>query len=234
MKLNHLFASTTLPTLFREAPVEGTPAAVAPTPAPAADAIPAPSAVSGAPADDGTTPPVDSADAPVTAGDEPLETPAPMTFEDLALPEGFDIPEESREGLLSLLNDPELSRTELANKLIGLQAASAGDPAASLATALEDLNNSQQDEWRTALTALPNFGGATLDQNLAEVKQGMQFAGAGKEVFDALDLTGAGNHPALVPFLHKLVKPFLEANPVQANPSQGKLKPENKMFPDQN
>ena len=82
------------------------------------------------------------------------------------------------------------------------------------------------------MAALPTFGGANLDQNLAEVKQGMELAGASPEAFAALNVTGAGNHPALVPFLHKLVKPYLEAAPVTTTPSEGKLSREATMFPD--
>ena len=232
MKRN-LFSTTAFfaPTIAWDTPTEGAPATPAAEPTPAA--TPTPSAITGAPKADEAPASVDAAGNPVEAVDDPAPAPLPTTFEDLVLPVGYEIPEASREGLLALLNDPELSRTDLANKLIEMQGAMAGDPAANLAAQLETLNTTQQDEWRTALTALPNFGGAALDQNLAEVKQGMEFAGAGKEVFDALDLTGAGNHPALVPLLHKLVKPYLEAAPTTTDPAQGKLTREQKMFPNQ-
>lgn len=200
-----------------EAPDVGTPS---PTPAPVEEPVAEPTG----------EPTPAPAPAPV-AEPAPAPAPEPITYEGLALPDGFEIPEAGREGFLSIVNNAELSRTDMLNQLIALQATATGDPTAHLADAMAAQFAQTQTEWREALTALPNFGGNALDQNLAEVKQGLELAGASAEAFAALDLTGAGNHPALAPLLHKLIKPYLEAAPVTTDPNQGKLTREQTMYP---
>ena len=157
--------------------------------------------------------------------------PEPITMESLTLPEGFEIPEEQQGALLEVLNDPEVSRADLVNRLIEMQTNVSTANVEALQQAMNEQWLGTQTEWQKQLSAVPEFGGERLDESLAEVKKGLEAAGATKEVFDALDVTGAGNHPALVPLLHKLIKPFLEGAPVATSPSSGKLSREAKMFP---
>jgi hypothetical protein len=63
-------------------------------------------------------------------------------------------------------------------------------------------------KWQEEVRADPVFGGAKLDENLGKVSTLInEFAAKnggpeiGQSVREAMDLTGAGNHPAIVKFL---------------------------------
>ncbi|MBM61909.1 MAG: hypothetical protein CL484_03035 [Acidobacteria bacterium] len=173
----------------------------------------------------------DSGDDTVKGDDN---TPEPITIDAITLPEGFEIAEDQQEAFLSVLNDPELSRAEVANKLIEMQATQGMNNAETLQAALTEQWNNTQREWQQQLTALPEIGGERLDETLAEVKTGMEAAGATKEVFDALDVTGAGNHPQIVQFLHKVTAGFREGAPVSTKPAETKVSRAEKMYPSMN
>jgi Ca2+-binding RTX toxin-like protein len=150
------------------------------------------------------------------------DTVSPVTADDLVIPENFEIPDEAQTEILGLLNDPELSRADFVNKMIEMQSEAMAASLEEAVTANQQAWDNTQTEWQTALKSIPNFGGEALDEHLAQTKKGLEAAGAGQEFFDALDMTGAGNHPALVPMLHKLIKPYLEGTPVSGNPPKGK------------
>jgi hypothetical protein len=204
---------------FRFRPFWETPGEGAPTPGtsipPADDSVPAEE-----------TPPVEGdeetpsetapSDDDKSTDPKSAEPPAPITMEDITLPEGVAIPEESQTALLEVLNDNELSRGELVSKLISMQAE-------ATATAQESAWAETQTQWREQTAALPNFGGDKLEQNLAEIKRGLDAAGATKEAYEALEVTGLGNNPHILPLLHKLAQPFLEGTPVTGKPSQGNV-----------
>lgn len=155
------------------------------------------------------------------------EAPAPLTPEDVSIPEGFEVDEESLSSALEIMNDAELSAKDRLQKLVDLQAALAQRGAEQQAQAWNEL----QDQWRAEVQADPEIGGAKMAENLAQIKKGLEAAGAPKEFFDALRFTGAGNNPHIVRMFHKLTKPYAEGRPVSGEPAQGKLKLEQKLYP---
>lgn len=161
-----------------------------------------------------------------TGDDADPEPPAPepITLDQLSLPEGFAIPDDIQEPFLEVINNSELSRTEMVNELIKLQSQASN-------SAAEQLWTTTQETWRQEAQALPEIGGDKFDQSLAEIKRGLDAAGATKEVYQALDITGAGNNPHIIQLMHKLTKPFREAGPVSGAPSQGTVDRASRMYP---
>lgn len=157
-------------------------------------------------------------------GEEPF---VPLTAEDVTIPEGFEVDEETLGSALEVMNDQALSPKERLQKLVDLQAAISQQGAEAQAKAWSDM----QDQWRAEVQSDPEIGGAKMAENLARIKKGLEAAGAGKEFFEALRFTGAGNNPHIVRMFHKLTKPYAEGGPVSGAPAQGKLSLEQKLYP---
>ena len=142
----------------------------------------------------------------------------PLTPTDISLSEGVTINEEGMTGFLSLINDTELSRADLAQKLIDLQVSTTEEAATAAAEAATASWNEMQSTWQDEVRALPNLGGDNLNATLAGIKKGLQAVGADQATFDALTLTGAGNNPAIIKVLHALTKPQNEGAPILGAP----------------
>lgn len=159
--------------------------------------------------------------------DAPDNSPATISMEDLSLPEGLAIPEESQEGFLSILNNPDLTKPQMINELLKMQQDSM---VAQQNAAIEEWQNTRNG-WREQAQALPEIGGDKLNETLATIKSGLEAAGATNEAFAALDVTGAGDHPAIISLMRKLVEPFLETPPVPGNPETVKPDVATRFYP---
>lgn len=159
----------------------------------------------------------------------PVEA-APLTAQDIQLPEGIEVPEEAMTEFLGLMNDAQLSAGERANKLLALQSNFITTALESVGKQIESQWESTQQEWRTQAQALPEIGGAKLPETLATIKKGLDAVGATKETYAALDLTGAGNHPEIIRVFHALTKHLAEGRPVSGAPTKGPLSQAEKMF----
>lgn len=159
--------------------------------------------------------PAQGADPAAKADGAAAEPPVAFDIAALTLPEGITLDESTGKAFTELLNDAALTPQERGQKLFDLYTSNT----TSLQTAAQeaqvaawtDLNTT----WRTEVDALPEFKGK-VEVELAAIKQvlvGPEFK-APKEFFSALDLTGAGNHPAVLQMLHKLVAPYREGKPV--------------------
>jgi hypothetical protein len=200
---------------FREEPGEpaaggGEPATPPADPAPADPAPSDKSLISGADPkpDEGNDPkpdPADPADPP--KGEE--TPPEPIKLEDITLPEGMEFGEEEGAAFVEMLNDENLSKQELVGKMLEMHK----DAVTNTVQQLTDDWNKTRSEWHTAAKALPEIGGEKFDATLASIKSGFDAAGAGQEVYDALDATGLGDNPHFIQLAHKLVQPFLEQPP---------------------
>ena len=177
---------------------------------------------------EGETPPAGE-ETPPGEGETP-PAPVPVTMENITLPEGIDIPEDSREEFLGFINDAELSRADLVTKLIGMQAESL----TAAAQAPIDAWTTLREGWQTEARALPEIGGDKLEGSLADIKRGLDAAGATKEAYEALDVTGAGDNPHLIQMMHKLVQPFLEKAPPPGDPTTIKADLATRMYPSMN
>lgn len=130
--------------------------------------------------------------------------PAELTAEALKLPEGMSADDESVSTFLGTLNrhiKGELDATEFANSLLEMQAGLAQKSA----QAMDEAWTKQQDDWVAEVRKNEEFGGKNLDASVASIRRfiNSQMGDGAKDVFTALSMTGAGNHPAIFGLLHK-------------------------------
>lgn len=164
------------------------------------------------------------------AEEKPAEVVAPLTAQDLTLPEGLEVPEETLTEFLSVMNDSELDPKGRAEKLLGLQQSFMTTVLEDVGKHLETSWNETIEGWEKQVQALPEIGGKALPQTLATIKKGLETVGATKETFQAFDLTGAGSNPEIVRVLFALTKHLAEGSPVSGSPTKGPLTLEQKMF----
>lgn len=127
---------------------------------------------------------------------------------------------------LGILNNQELSANDRAQALVDLQ----GKALAQAAEAQTKAWTTLQDEWQGKVKADPEIGGAKLQDTLASVGKLVTEYGT-DELREALDVTGAGNHPAVVKFFAKMASRLTEGSAVPGNPAgQGQSLAE-KMYP---
>lgn len=187
--------------------------------------------------DTGTVTPVDPNANPASGDDTPAggegegakpnDPPPPDPFDaaKLTLPEGLTLPEEIGKTFADTLNNPDLSPQERGQALLDLYSKQMTEQAEAGMKAAADSWTEMTAKWRDEIKALPEFTGK-VDAELGAVKQALISAGAGDEFFAALNLTGAGNHPAVVQMLHKLTTHLREGGAVggATKPSSGKTR----------
>lgn len=209
-----------------ETPNEGTPTPVTPPPA----AAPVPSAET----DPLKTPEANSEDSSPKGllsedpSADPNGTSEPLTLTDFTIPEGFEIPEELGNSFLEVLaeSDPKQRGQKLLDMYAEVQKQ-------SVQQGIELWDKTVKD-WQDQVRADPEFGGENLAKNLAAIKGGLKAAGATKETFEALSLTGAENNPEILKLLLKLTKGFREGGHVDGQTVRAPLSREElaaKMYP---
>lgn len=165
----------------------------------------------------GNTPPAEEAAAGAEGDDTDPEAHAPFDLAGLALPEGFELDEELGKGFAELLTDENLTAQERGQKLVDLHATTVQSAVervtAEMQQANMDLWKQTNETWRSEIAKLPEFKD-NPDAEAGKVMQALTAVGAGKEFFQAIDMTGAGNHPAILQILHRLTKPFMEGGAV--------------------
>lgn len=134
--------------------------------------------------------------------------PEPLTWDKIAVPEGLEVPEDLQGSLLSIFNNSELTPAEVAAQTLALHA----QQAQAMWDQQTQLWEQTQNEWREQTRNLPEFQGGRYEQELGKVAKLLNRFG-GTEVRKALDLTGAGSHPAVVQFFHKVAKELMEDEP---------------------
>lgn len=162
------------------------------------------------------------------AGAAPAETPEGETppgegealeafsLEALTLPEGFELDEETGKEFEELLGKG-LSPKELGQSLIDLHAKTVQTVTDAVRQQSSEAWTAMNESWQGQIKELPEFK-SNPDAEAGRVMQGLKAVGAGDDFFKALDLTGAGNHPAIAQVLHRLVQPFLEGTAVGGVP----------------
>lgn len=143
------------------------------------------------------------------------EAPTPFDISGLALPEGFELPEEVGTAFADLLNDPALTRQELGQKLLDMQIAQAQAASTQMSEASSAVWNEMNEAWRAELAALPEF--KDTDKALGDIKTVLVGMGAGDDFFRAMDVTGAGNNPHVMVMLQKLTAPHVEGAAVSGS-----------------
>lgn len=154
-----------------------------------------------------------------------------LTFDQLTLPEGFEISEELQAPLMEVLNDESLSRKDLVEKLIGMQVEANAGLMDQVSQQLQAQWQQILTDWETEARALPELGGENFDATLATITSGLKKIGAKPEFYDALRDTGAGTHPAVIEQLYRLTKPLMETPPASGQPSTAKVGRKSFVYP---
>ena len=145
---------------------------------------------------------------------------APVEYE-LTLPEGLQLSEEQLSGVKATLAAAKVSPDQ-AQPLFDQYVAAVRTTMEQTQNAATKLWTDTQKEWQATIKADPDIGGAKLDASIADTRKGAQALlgdAAAKDLFTALNITGAGNNPAIVKALHKAFSVHAPATPVSGTPS---------------
>lgn len=151
---------------------------------------------------------------------------APVKLTDLTLPEGLTVSEEQFTELSTLLDNPDpKARVQGLLDLYAKQTKKASEKGSQAWDAL-------QEDWQKGIRENPTYGGAKLNESLGAISKLIdEFSENPAEVRAALDLTKAGNHPAVFSMLAKVAaalsegKPAPGATPVDTRDAAAKMYP---------
>lgn len=118
--------------------------------------------------------------------------PQPVTYEDFKLPEGATVDGETLDRARSLFSEARLPQ-EQAQKFIDLAVSREQAAAQKGVQAFVDLQN----KWVSEIKADPEIGGDRLTASMASAARAIDRLGV-PGLKEALNLTGAGNNPAIV------------------------------------
>lgn len=148
------------------------------------------------------------------------EAPAAFDLTALTLPEGFELDEEVGKTFAEILSDDKLTPQERGQKFLDLHTTALKEVAESVKKQVEEASLKTYTEmnakWRDEIKALPEFK-ANPDAEAGKVMQALLSVGANEDFFKALDLTGAGNNPAILQILHRLTSPLFEGTAVNGS-----------------
>ena len=150
---------------------------------------------------------------------------APEKYEDFKVPEGFALDTEAATEFNALAKAGNLSQSysqKLVDFYIKLQQQMNNAPA--------EFYETKQNEWKSAINSDPEIGGSKWNGTRASIGRLFDSLGDAKmtDAFrEAMDYTGAGNHPAVVKFLARVAARLTEGGPVRGGgPSQeGMIRP---------
>lgn len=161
-------------------------------------------------------------------GDEDEADGAPDEYEPFTLPEGMEADAQGMEEFGALAKELDLSQ-ENAQKLIDLQAALVQRASDDAWQVWADTQN----EWAKEVRADKEFGGTNIDASKAAAKAFVLKYG-GKEALQALQMTGAGNHPHVFKALARAGKELAEDEILSgASGGDADVPLANRMFPEQ-
>lgn len=212
-------------TLYK-APPEGEGDSAAPPPPP-----PAPEGQSPPP-----PPPAVDVDNPLGGGGEGEgegeggETPPPAPAEGevaerasaykLNLPDGFTVDEPQMTAFRTLAAEANLPQ-EQAQGLIDLYVKNFQEVVDARQSAVEKTWNDTLSSWKDQIAKDPQIGGVNREAAMRVIGSAMDKYGS-KEARQAFDLTGAGQHPAVIRFIHNMAKALGEGKPVIAQNPGGR------------
>lgn len=144
-----------------------------------------------------------------TAPVDPASLP-PITYTDFTFPKDFTPEPSAIKGLTDVLARHRAPQ-ELGQSLIDLYSAEISRAGASQVAEWERV----QRDWQRQVREDPSIGGDNHKATMSSAARLIDTYGT-KELREALDLTGAGNHPAMVKFFHNLASALKESGPVPA------------------
>lgn len=140
----------------------------------------------------------------------PKEEPKAIAVTDIKLPEGVTVDEPVMTEFLGLINDPKVTKAELAQKLVDLNIKSTQEAFEKASLAWE----TRMTDWQSEVRADPEVGGARFDQSVATANKVVQQHGD-PELAQLCADTGIGNNVHFVKFLNRIAPKLLEAAPAQ-------------------
>jgi hypothetical protein len=148
-------------------------------------------------------------------------TKEPIKYTDFTLPEGVELNSEKLGEFSKIASEAGVSQ-EVAQKFVDLYTSELKQQSEAPYRAWTDLQN----QWQAEVRNDPVIGGANLDKNLAATKAGLNalLGEDSKAFYEALNITGAGNNPAIIRGLFKAAQSHAPATPVNGSPGGGKTK----------
>jgi len=156
---------------------------------------------------------------PAAEGEAKPEGEAPAAFDlsAVTLPEGFTLEEEIGKTFAEIISDDKLTPQERGQKFMDLHTAALKTATEGVLEQVKQANieayTKMNEGWRAQIKDLPEFK-ANPEAEAGKVMQALISVGAGEDFFKAIDLTGAGNHPAILQVLHRLASPHFEGTAV--------------------
>lgn len=178
------------------------------------------------------TPPVQegapaNTETPPVEKKEEVKTGAPEKYE-FKLPEGMKLDDAQSTEFSAVAKELNLTQ-EQAQKLVDLQA-----------KYVEGQNKSHSENWTKTVDGWaqearndPEYGGAKFNESIALARTAVDKFGD-KALKEALSLTGAGNHPALVRFMVKVGKAVSEDTVHKGSPPAQSIDPVKSFYPSMN
>lgn len=148
----------------------------------------------------------------------------PFKVEELKVPEGMTVDEATSKSFVELVNKFGIGR-DAAAELVNLQASLAKSASEAGSKAWNDM----QETWRKEVEADPALGGEKLKPALGAISKLVDQFGS-PELRTAFDLTGAGNNPHVIRFLHKIASQLGEGNFVPGAPGGTQTSIANKIY----
>lgn len=206
--------------------------AAAPAAAPVAAPAPAPAAATTA-ADPLTNLFADPVDPAVDPAADPTKTdpakPDPIDPASYALnlPEGVELTDEAVSGVKAQLAaanvSPDHAQALFDKYTAGIKSAVEATRA-SVKSEMSDGWTNTQKAWKAEIASDPEIGGSKQEGVIASIRKGAETllgANGAKELYTALNITGAGNNPAIVRALNKAFAMHAPGSSVTGAPAGG-------------
>tara|TARA_R100000781_G_scaffold111948_1_gene78796 strand:- start:1230 stop:1835 length:606 start_codon:yes stop_codon:yes gene_type:complete len=129
---------------------------------------------------------------------------APEAYEDFTVPEGYDIDSEQLKQFSEIARELNLTQ-EHAQRLVDFEA----ERVAKLHESKGDVVADMRAEWSEQAHNDREIGGANYDESLAFARQALKAVGT-PELYNALELTGTGDHPEFIRVFSKIGREVAE------------------------
>lgn len=152
-----------------------------------------------------------------TEGDKAKPEGAPEKYEDFKVPEGYTLDSKVAEEASGIFKDMNLSQAQ-AQTLVDFYAAKTREAADAPFEAYKTM----RAEWQTKVAADPEIGSKLpeVKQTVSRALDSLGDAKLASDFREAMDLTGAGDHPAFIKAFYKLAQQVNEGHSVRgSNPS---------------
>lgn len=153
---------------------------------------------------------------------------APETYEAFKLPEGLEADEKAVEAASVVFKELDLTQDQ-AQKLVDLQATAVADAGKAQMDAWEATNA----EWVKAAKDDKEIGGTEFDANMVVAREGVTKFGT-EEFKEMLNVTGVGNHPEMIRFLHRVGKAVSDDKVFHGSAPSKAADAAKTLFPDMN